>query len=104
MNELLFECYSVPKVAYGVDALFGFAHNLGAREWKTHLVVSLGFHTVHVIPVVDGAVSAEGVRRINIGGFQMITHLQRALQLKYTAHAGNITVGLSRLKPFIRSC
>ena len=104
MNELLFECYSVPKVAYGVDALFGFAHNIGAREWKTHLVVSLGFHTAHVIPVVDGAVSAEGVRRINIGGFQMIAYLQRALQLKYTAHAGNITVGLSRLKPFIRSC
>ena len=61
-------------------------------EFKTHLVVSLGFHTVHVIPVVEGAVSAEGVRRINVGGFQMIAHLQRALQLKYTAHAGNITV------------
>ena len=55
-------------------------------------MVSLGFHTVHVIPVVEGAVSAEGVRRINVGGFQMIAHLQRALQLKYTAHAGNITV------------
>ena len=64
------------------------------EEFKTHLVVSLGFHTVHVIPVVEGAVSAEGVRRINVGGFQMIAHLQRALQLKYTAHAGNITVGI----------
>ena len=61
-------------------------------DFKTHLVVSLGFHTVHVIPVVEGAVSSEGVRRTNVGGFQMIAHLQRALQLKYTAHAGNITV------------
>ena len=51
-----------------------------------------------MIPVVDGAVSAEGVRRINVGGFQMIAHLQRALQLKYTAHAGNITVGISTFK------
>ena len=55
MNELLFECYSVPRVAYGVDALFGLNSNLN-EEWRTHLVVSLGFHTVHVIPVVDGVV------------------------------------------------
>ena len=65
-------------------------------EFRTHLIVSLGFHTAHVIPVVEGAVSAEGVRRVNVGGFQMIAHLQRALQLKYTAHAGNITVSISR--------
>ena len=95
MNELLFECYSVPRVAYGVDALFSLASNLGEVEGKTRLVVSLGFHTVHVIPVVDGAVSAEGVRRINVGGFQMIAHLQRGLQLKYPAHVGNITVSIS---------
>ena len=29
MNELLFECYSVPRVAYGVDALFSLASNHG---------------------------------------------------------------------------
>ena len=29
MNELLFECYSVPRVAYGIDALFSLASNHG---------------------------------------------------------------------------
>ena len=27
MSELLFECYHVPSVCYGVDALFSFFHN-----------------------------------------------------------------------------
>ncbi len=27
MNELLFECYSVPKVAYGVDCLLSYYFN-----------------------------------------------------------------------------
>ena len=27
MSELLFECYHIPRVCYGVDALFSFFHN-----------------------------------------------------------------------------
>ena len=27
MSELLFECYHIPKVAYGVDALFSLMNN-----------------------------------------------------------------------------
>ena len=27
MSELLFECYHIPKVAYGVDALFSLLNN-----------------------------------------------------------------------------
>ncbi len=92
MNELLFECYSVPKVCYGTDALFSRKANDNAISSSTNLVVSLGFHSVHVIPVIDGAVSLDGLRRINVGGFQMISYLQRLLQLKYPAHAANITV------------
>jgi len=27
MSELLFECYNVPSVAYGIDSLFSLYHN-----------------------------------------------------------------------------
>ena len=27
MSELLFECYSAPSIAYGVDALFSYQYN-----------------------------------------------------------------------------
>ena len=35
MNELLFECYSIPKVAYGVDCLFSFDYNKVSGEIMT---------------------------------------------------------------------
>ena len=31
MSELLFECYSVPAVAYGIDAVFSLFHNSQAN-------------------------------------------------------------------------
>ncbi len=37
MNELLFECYSIPKVAYGVDCLFSFDYNKVCGEIMTSL-------------------------------------------------------------------
>ena len=80
----------MPKVSHGIDALFSLKAN--ETSSSTRLIVALGFHTVHIIPVVDGCVSWRVVRRINVGGFQMMSYLQRLLQLKYPAHAGNITV------------
>ena len=91
MNELLFEAYNVPRVAYGVDGLFSAFYN--AESAPTKLIVSVGFHTVSFIPVVEGAVAARGVRRINLGGFQLTNYLWRSLQLKYPTHVNNITVG-----------
>lgn len=95
MNELLFECYSIPKVCYGIDSLLSLRHNLGGGPFSadtTALVVSCGFHSVHIVPVIRGEVSPEGIRRINIGGWQVLGFLQRNLQLKYPAHANSVTV------------
>ena len=30
------------------------------------LIISIGFHTVSFIPVVNGAIATDGVRRLNI--------------------------------------
>lgn len=57
MSELLFECYGVPRVAYGVDSLFSFYHNSvrdGADLPSTGLVLSSGYHCSHVLPVING--------------------------------------------------
>ena len=70
MNELLFECYSVPCVAYGIDALLSLYKNnpVDMPEMSPDaIVVSIGFHTIHIIPIIDGEILTEGVRRINIG-------------------------------------
>lgn len=93
MSELLFECYNVAGVCYGIDSLFSFAHN---QIGENGLIISCGYHTTHVIPVLKGAVIANKSRRINLGGFHMINYFHRLLQLKYPVHVNAIT--LSRIE------
>lgn len=93
MSELLFECYDIPSICYGIDSLLSFAHNnLG----ENGLIVSLGYYTVHIIPVLNGMAQYTKIRRINLGGFQVITFLHRLLQLKYPVHVNAIS--LSRIE------
>lgn len=97
MSELLFECYQVPSVFYGIDSLFSFSFNNNIKD--SALIVSIGYSATHVIPFVDGQVVSDKVRRINVGGFHMLNYLHRLLQLKYPMHVNNIT--LSRVEELL---
>uniref|UniRef100_A0A671RZR2 Actin-related protein 5 n=1 Tax=Sinocyclocheilus anshuiensis TaxID=1608454 RepID=A0A671RZR2_9TELE len=102
MSELLFECYGVPRVAYGVDSLFSFYHNNvsdGAGLPSTGLVVSSGYHCSHVLPIINGRLDALNCKRVNLGGGQAASYLQRLLQLKYPANQTAIT--LSRMEQLL---
>ena len=66
ISELLFEAYNIPAVAYGVDALFG-AHRgsseqLG-QQLEEGLVVSCGYTTTHILPVIGGRLDATHCKR-----------------------------------------
>ncbi|GIX73756.1 actin-related protein 5 [Caerostris extrusa] len=100
MSELLFECYNVPQVSYGVDSLFSFYNYNAKSKGLFGLVISLGYNTCHVLPVVRSRFDVRNAKRINIGFLQMSTFLQRILQLKYSAHASAIT--LSRAEGLIQ--
>lgn len=89
MSELLFECYGVPNVCYGVDALFSLLQN--QKNLETALIVNCGYHTTHILPFIEGQVDPTRARRINIGGFHITNYLHRLLQLKYPAHYTAIT-------------
>ena len=67
MNELLFECYGVPALTYGVDALFSWHNN--NQQKKDGLILSFGYHVTHIIPILNGKVRAEHARRLNIGSY-----------------------------------
>ncbi|XP_055625059.1 actin-related protein 5 [Toxorhynchites rutilus septentrionalis] len=96
MSELLFECYGIPGICYGIDSLFSYSLNSGMEDG---LIISCGYHTTHVIPVLNGKMVEENVRRINVGGFNMINFMHRLLQLKYPVHVNAIT--LSRAESLI---
>ncbi|CAL1546496.1 unnamed protein product [Lymnaea stagnalis] len=92
MSELLFECYHVPQIAYGVDSLFSLFYNHPAPETADALIVDCGYQATHIIPVLDGRIYPEQCRRINIGGGYIDWFLQRLLQLKYPGHLNAITI------------
>ncbi|KAL3289491.1 hypothetical protein HHI36_022912 [Cryptolaemus montrouzieri] len=99
MTELLFECYNVPGISYGVDSLFG--RYFSEPQQENALIVSLGYHTCHVIPVLKHKAVFDNVRRLNTGGHHIITFLHRILQLKYPAHSTSIT--LSRAEELLHT-
>ena len=65
MSEMLFECYNVPRVIYAVDSLCSFNYNMA--DDKHGLIVSCGYQTTHVLPIVDGKFDAPCSRRLNLG-------------------------------------
>lgn len=64
------------------------------------IIVSLGYHATHVLPIVRSKFDPRHAKRINIGTSHMITFLQRLLQLKYPAHASMITPSRAEVKLF----
>ncbi|KAJ5833930.1 chromatin remodeling complex subunit (Arp5) [Penicillium riverlandense] len=79
MNEIMFECYSVPSVAYGIDSLFAYRYNKGTDG----LVVSSSHTSTHVIPVLNSKPLLSNCSRLNWGGMHNADYLQKLIKLKY---------------------
>jgi len=79
MNELLFECYSAPKVSYGIDALFSYKYNKG----NSGVIVSSAYTSTHIIPVYDRKPLMSHATRLNWGRYHCAEYLARLLRLKY---------------------
>ncbi|XP_062510427.1 actin-related protein 5-like isoform X2 [Corticium candelabrum] len=97
MSELLFECYHVPSVAYGIDGLFSLYYN--QSQSRNALVINSGFQSTHILPVLNGKLYASQAKRINVGGNHVISFMQRLLQLKHPAHLQAVT--LSRAQELV---
>lgn len=100
MSELLFECYHVPMVTYGLDALFSLYANHDRLENVNSLVVSCGYQATHLLPVFNGRLDPSQCRRINLGGYHLEAFMQRLLQLKYPGHLA--AVPLNRAEELVR--
>lgn len=68
MSELLFECYSTPAVAYGIDALFSAHHNYSKRgiPLQDALVMSSGNQVTNILPIVGGRFDASHCKRSEV--------------------------------------
>ncbi|KAL4804083.1 hypothetical protein BDV18DRAFT_143792 [Aspergillus unguis] len=87
MNEILFECYSAPSVAYGIDSLFSYRYNGG----KDGLIVSSSHTSTHVIPVLNSKAMLSNCSRLNFGGMHASEYLLKLMRLKYPTFPGKMT-------------
>ena len=87
MSEILFECYSAPSVAYGIDSLMSYKYN-GGRDG---LVISSSHSATHLIPVLDSKPIMSNISRLNWGGYYGTDYLFKLLKLKYPTFPGKIT-------------
>jgi actin-related protein 5 len=90
MSELLFETYSAPSVSFGIDALFSYRQN--ANNDSIGLVMSLGNHATHIIPVIEGRGILSQAKRLQWGGTQAVEYMSRLLQLKYPSFPSKLTL------------
>lgn len=96
MTEIVFECYSAPSLAYGIDSLFSYAYNKG----KTGLVVSSSHSSTHLIPVVNSKPLLTQATRLNWGGLQSAEYLLKLIRLKYPTFPGKLTI--SQMENLVR--
>jgi actin-related protein 5 len=86
MTEIIFECYSAPSLAYGIDSLFSYDYNNG----KTGLVVSSSHSSTHLIPVLKSKALLTQATRLNWGGSQSAEYLLKLIRLKYPTFPGKL--------------
>lgn len=91
MSELLFETYTAPSVSYGIDALFSYRQNVNTSS-SSGLVISLGNHATHVIPVIQGRGILSQAKRLQWGGTQAVEFMLKLLQLKYPNFPTKLTL------------
>ena len=84
MNEIMFECYAVPSLAYGIDSLFSYRYHSGTSG----LVVSSSHAASHIIPVLARTPLFHAATRLNWGGSQAQDYLLKLLRLKYPTFPG----------------
>ncbi|KAF7732280.1 Nuclear actin-protein involved in chromatin remodeling [Apophysomyces ossiformis] len=90
MSELLFECYNVPSVVYGIDSLFSFYANGGLAE-EGGITISAGHTATHIIPTLHGKGLLERTKRISYGGTQSTEYMLKLMQLKYPTFPTKMT-------------
>jgi len=88
VSELIFECYHVPALSYGVDSLLSFYYNSSqlngcSQPAKSGLIIDSSHATTHVIPVFDEQWQLPLTKRLQLGGYHHNDLLTRSLNLKF---------------------
>lgn len=91
MSELLFECYGVPGIGYGLGELLSWRFNAGLNgldEGRDRadgdvtgdaLIVSCGYESSTIMPVIDSTPVFAQCSRLSVGGAHLANYLTHSL-------------------------
>eukprot|EP00158_Paraphelidium_tribonemae_P008026 Partr_v1_DN28439_c0_g1_i4_m41392 putative chromatin remodeling complex subunit (Arp5) len=88
--DLLFEKYRVRSVVFGIDCLFSYASKQPSLE--AGLIISVGHHSTHLVPVLNGHWIVEHTKRISVGGALANEFLISLLFQKYPEFPHKLSV------------
>ena len=117
MSELLFECYRVPSVSYGLDSIFSYYYNTKALPLQDTLILSSGNKSTYYLPILSGRSHGPSIKRytpvllclteaslcvsrIPLGGAHCTQLMQDLFHLKYPFHRSTITTGKAEVSRF----
>lgn len=115
VSELLFECYQVPSVCMGIDALFSY-YKYGREHGNTGLIIRSGFIATHILPIFDirqtndkyGDVFScdlQHVKRLSIGGYSTTDYMLKVCVFKYQSLIiVDITTQVSSIEQLCNKC
>ena len=92
LSELLFECYAVPAATYAIDSLLAYHYlrSLQPDPSSTALIVSHGYESTTVIPIVDERPQLLQSTRLTPGCHAQHSLILNDLQLDYPEHKAHI--------------
>ncbi|KAN0105718.1 hypothetical protein V8E52_010774 [Russula decolorans] len=95
-SELMFELYSVPSLAYAVDAVLSFYQNnlpspSSSPYTASGLAISFNTSSTSVIPILKGRGIMSQAKRIPWGSQQASEYLLKLVQLKYPTFSTRVT-------------
>jgi hypothetical protein len=73
---------------------------IGINKWKKKKILTVIPNSI-LLFFLGGKCDPQGIRRINLGGLQMISYLHRLLQLKYPSHLSSATFSRAEVFHFI---
>jgi actin-related protein 5 len=91
LNELLFECYEIPAVHYGIDSLYSYHYNNNNPDSADNsamfssdgLIINIGHANTNIIPIVAGRALLSNSIRISVGTSTLQNSLQQSLCIHY---------------------
>jgi actin-related protein 5 len=86
MCQLMYECYGVPNLNFGTDALFSYMYSARKNPGlysNTSLILRSGFTKTHALVVLDGKFDPSHTMRIDLGGNNSTDFLLKVLNLSY---------------------